>query len=223
MQSPIERYISISALDIPTTPAVVSYDDALFIIEKWAKKEIGSLEKVKKEYIPWLFIYETPEDKSEFPIERIRELISDTAKIPYEGKYLYVLLGIDNASLSAMNALLKVLEDTPEHAIILLAVSNREALLETIHSRTIDLYRQAHRLIDQTHADVIRDFFAGNKIGLLHTLFTIKPTREEAIDILTLALQQAPTGYIESIEQGLLTLYTNNENPRNILDIVFLR
>lgn len=41
-----------------------------------------------------------------------------------------------------MNALLKVLEDTPEHAIILLVVDNREALLETIHSRTIDLFSQ---------------------------------------------------------------------------------
>jgi DNA polymerase-3 subunit delta' len=95
----------------------------------------------------------------EFPIIEIRKFISDTAKIPYEGKHIYILSGIDTGSLEAMNALLKVLEDTPRHAIILLVVSDRESLLETIHSRTIDLFRSEIRIIDQTHADGIRAFF----------------------------------------------------------------
>jgi DNA polymerase III gamma/tau subunit len=95
----------------------------------------------------------------EFPIIEIRKFISDTAKIPYEGKNIYILSGIDTGSLEAMNALLKVLEDTPRHAIILLVVSDRESLLETIHSRTIDLFRSEIRIIDQTHADGIRAFF----------------------------------------------------------------
>jgi DNA polymerase III delta prime subunit len=58
-----------------------------------------------------------------------------------------------------MNALLKVLEDTPTHAIILLVVSDRETLLETIHSRTIDLFRSGRRFVDRNHADTIQAFF----------------------------------------------------------------
>ena len=223
MQSYLSRYISTFVLETTTTPAIVSHDDALTIIESWGKKTYGTMAKVKKDYIPGLFIYETPEDKVEFPIERVREFIKDTAQMPYEGKNLYMLLGIDTASHAAMNALLKVLEDTPAYAIIILVVADREALLDTIHSRTIDLFRQSRRIIDETHRDAIREFFADNKESWIVTLFAMKPTREEAIDILTLALEYAPSEYLESIEQGFIYLYTTNESPRNVLDIVFLR
>jgi hypothetical protein len=121
-----------------------------------------------------------------------------------------------------MNALLKVLEDTPEYAIILLVVSDRESLLDTIHSRTIDLFRPSRRIIDDTCRDSIRGFFAGQQWQWIETLFAIKPSREEGIDILTIALEYAPSGYLESIEQGFIHLFTTNESPRNVLDIVFL-
>jgi hypothetical protein len=51
----------------------------------------------------------------------------------------------------------------------------------------------------------------------------MKPTREEALDILILALEYAPSEYLEPIEQGFIDLFTTNESPRNVLDIVFLR
>jgi DNA polymerase III delta prime subunit len=159
MQSLLDRYISTLALESATTPAILSIHDALTIVERWSHRSLASLESLHKEYIPGVFLYETPEDKVEFPIIEVRKFISDTAKIPYEGKHIYILSGIDTGSLEAMNALLKVLEDTPRHAIILLVVSDREALLETIHSRTIDLFRSERRLIDRTHADAIRAFF----------------------------------------------------------------
>ena len=40
-----------------------------------------------------------------------------------------------------MNASLKILEEPPEYAIILLVVENPASILETIHSRTITLFR----------------------------------------------------------------------------------
>jgi len=122
-----------------------------------------------------------------------------------------------------MNALLKLLEDTPAYTIILLVVSDRESLLETIHSRTINLFRDSHHIVDDTHREAIRDFFTGKDVSWITTLFGMKPTREEALDILTLALGYAPSEYIDPIEQGLIDLYTTNESPRSILDVVFLR
>ena len=160
MQSLLDRYISTFALDTATTPAIVTSHDALTIVERWSGRSLSSLDSLHKEYIPGVWLYETPEDKVEFPIIVVRKFISDTAQIPYEGKYIYILSGVDTASLEAMNALLKVLEDTPRHAIILLVVGDREALLETIHSRTIDLFRQERRIIDRAHEGAIRDFFA---------------------------------------------------------------
>jgi hypothetical protein len=84
MQSLLNRYISTFSTEYTTTPAVVSHDDALLIIEKWAQRDFGTIEKVKKDYIPGLFIYETPEDKVEFPISEVRKFIIDTSKKPYE-------------------------------------------------------------------------------------------------------------------------------------------
>jgi len=84
MQSILERYISTFSLENTTTPAVISHDDALFIIEKWAGRDFGTIEKVKKDYVPGIFIYETPEDKVEFPISEVRKFITDTSKKPYE-------------------------------------------------------------------------------------------------------------------------------------------
>ena len=84
MQSLLDRYISTFSSENTTTPAIVSYDDALFIIVKWARKDFGTIEKVKKDYVPGLFIYETPEDKVEFPISEVRKFITDTSKKPYE-------------------------------------------------------------------------------------------------------------------------------------------
>ncbi len=70
---------------------------------------------------------------------------------------------------------------------------------------------------------MIQDFFQGKKELWITTLFAMKPTREEALDILTLTLEYAPSEYLESIEQGFIDLFTTNESPRNILDIVFLQ
>ena len=112
-----------------------------------------------------------------------------------------MLLGVDRASPEAMNALLKVLEDTPENSIILLVVSDREALLDTIHSRTLDLFKQSRRSPDTTYENIIREFFLGNRESWVIALYNLKPTREEAIDILTLGIRYADGSLINLIEQ----------------------
>ena len=59
-----------------------------------------------------------------------------------------------------MNALLKVLEDTPKNSVIILVVTEAESILETIHSRTINLFRKKQdRTISIEHESAIRDFF----------------------------------------------------------------
>ena len=43
----------------------------------------------------------------------------------------------DEATLKAMNAMLKILEEPPKYAIIILIVKNSESLIETIRSRCL--------------------------------------------------------------------------------------
>ena len=86
-------------------------------------------------------LYEKSQEKKSLSIEDIRRWIVDIAERPYEKRVLYILRDFDEASHEGMNATLKVLEEPPDYAIILLIVSNPESLLETIRSRTISLFR----------------------------------------------------------------------------------
>ena len=86
-------------------------------------------------------LYEKSPEKKSLSIEDVRRWIVDIAERPYEKRAVYILRDFDEASHEAMNATLKILEEPPQYAIILLIVSNPESLLETIRSRTISIWR----------------------------------------------------------------------------------
>lgn len=100
-----------------------------------------------------------------------------------------------------MNALLKTLEDTPDHAIILLVVSDREALIDTIHSRTLDLFRSSNLVRDERYLSAIHQFFSGKPTEWIELLFSMKPSKEDAMNILIIAVELAPAEWIERIEK----------------------
>ena len=71
-----------------------------------------------------------------FHIDAIRQLRQQVFVAPNEGcKKIYILLNAQNMTLQAQNALLKILEEPPQHAMFILICENRSALLETILSR----------------------------------------------------------------------------------------
>jgi DNA polymerase III subunit delta' len=86
-------------------------------------------------------LYEKESDKQSLSIKQIRESIRDMSEKPYEGKILVLFRDFDTASLEAMNASLKILEEPPAYAIILLIVSNPENVIETIRSRTLTFFK----------------------------------------------------------------------------------
>jgi hypothetical protein len=105
--------------------------------------------------------------------------------MPYEGKHIYILRHFSTATLSAQNALLKVLEECPPYAVILLEVESPNSILDTIRSRSIDLTSmRASVPLSQAGQDVIRYYLAGKKVGLAATLYGMRPTSDEAIEIL---------------------------------------
>ncbi len=69
-------------------------------------------------------------------VDYIRELRERIAFAPAEAKYrVYIIDEVHMLSASASNALLKTLEEPPEHAVFILATTEVNALLPTILSR----------------------------------------------------------------------------------------
>lgn len=84
------------------------------------------------------YLYETkPEDKNEFPIPQVREVIDNFSLKSLRGGYkVCVLDDAETLSTGAANAFLKTLEEPPAKAVlILLSRVDSEQLLPTIRSR----------------------------------------------------------------------------------------
>ncbi|MBC77313.1 MAG: hypothetical protein CME64_15010 [Halobacteriovoraceae bacterium] len=69
-------------------------------------------------------------------VDNVRELIENAQYLPTNGKYkVYVVDEVHMLSTSAFNALLKTLEEPPEHVIFIFATTDPHKLLGTVLSR----------------------------------------------------------------------------------------
>jgi DNA polymerase III subunit gamma/tau len=69
-------------------------------------------------------------------VDDVRSLIENVQYLPTRGKYkIYVIDEVHMLSVSAFNALLKTLEEPPQHAIFMLATTDPQKLLGTVISR----------------------------------------------------------------------------------------
>jgi len=83
-----------------------------------------------------LFIVQAEKEGGTLKVDQIRELEHSLALHPYEAHFrIALLLRFEEANLSAMNALLKTLEEPPSKVIILITADNPENLLPTVVSR----------------------------------------------------------------------------------------
>jgi len=99
------------------------------------KKLAGELKIDLEKVSPDIFII-TPQ-KREISIDQVRELKSHIFQKPVDLAYKFIVIGeAHNATIPAQNSLLKILEEPPEHAIIILETQNKASLLPTIVSRT---------------------------------------------------------------------------------------
>ncbi|MFL7871338.1 MAG: DNA polymerase III subunit delta' [Anaerolineales bacterium] len=85
---------------------------------------------------PDLSIVQAETEGGTLKVDQVREVRRALVLKPYQAKYRVALfLRFQEASEGAANALLKTLEEAPEHAILILTVDNPEQLLPTITSR----------------------------------------------------------------------------------------
>lgn len=98
--------------------------------------------------------------------------MTEVSMQPYGGKAMYILNGFDEATPEAMNAVLKILEEPPKYAIILLVVENPASIIETIHSRTITLFHpRTQKPVSTEIQEMIRSHFSGISFDFIQYLY----------------------------------------------------
>ena len=69
-------------------------------------------------------------------VDEIRDLVEKVKYAPIQGKYkVYIIDEVHMLSISAFNALLKIIEEPPEHLLFILATTEKHKVLPTILSR----------------------------------------------------------------------------------------
>lgn len=102
-----------------------------------------------------LFVVEAA--KSTIKIDDVRDIPAAVSKKPYEGGYQAVVIArADAMTPQAQNALLKVVEEPPEHTVFMLGAQNTKNILPTILSRCIILKTsfsraETEKLLHQEH------------------------------------------------------------------------
>lgn len=104
--------------------------------------ECSACKKVLSGSHPDLYLYnldgEAKIGKDSIHIETTKYIRSDAFIRPNESEYkIYVIPNIQDMSIGAVNAFLKILEEPPKHTIFLLTAISKTAILDTILSRCI--------------------------------------------------------------------------------------
>ncbi|MBP1573930.1 MAG: hypothetical protein J6A55_09060 [Oscillospiraceae bacterium] len=72
--------------------------------------------------------------------EDLRKVVADSVVAPSESRYkVYLIADMDKTPSGSQNALLKLIEEPPEHTIVILTASSKEYFLKTVLSRVTAL------------------------------------------------------------------------------------
>ncbi len=89
------------------------------------------------------FIEIKSNDNGNYQVDVIREMVSDAVVKPNEGRVkIYLIPDLDrsaNTAVQVQNILLKLIEEPPEHCVIILTAASKEIFLQTVISRVLCL------------------------------------------------------------------------------------
>ncbi len=219
----LTHYLKTYKENTSTIPTIMDEEHIFECVREFSGIHIISLDECITGNIPNIYLYQKADDKKHLSILDIRRWINDISEKPYEGKTLYILRDFDEATVDAMNASLKILEEPPEYAIIILEVKNPEALIETIRSRTITFFcGKKFPPLPEEIQTAIREYFSDNIWPLLSFLYTWVIDNNIAISILIESMKYAQKEKLKEIEKAMIEIFHVNETARNILDRVYL-
>lgn len=223
MLNSFHSYIESILSENPTIPAIMDNKFFIYLINKIYNTHYKSLEEIKTANIYSLFFYGILDDKKEFSIQAVRKVIEDTSLKPYSGKHIFILENFDTAKESAQNATLKLIEECPPYAVIILLCENQKQLLPTIKSRTFSFQEtQESETLDEESSKLLDDFISGNRVPWISHLYRTEYSLQDAFLILTKVFSSLDFQKQEKCKFFLTSLFTTNEKPRNILEAFFL-
>ncbi len=221
--SSLDSYISSVLWENSTTPSMMDESSIFLFISRITGNHTLSYEEIIEANISNITIYDIPEDKKEFNVKTVRWCIMDIELKPYQWKNIYILRHFSTATVEAQNALLKILEECPEYAVIILEVENPNSMLETIRSRVINLTNISRwTYIESIGKEIITYYNKNDHKKLAEVLYNIKCSSNEAIWILHWVYSWLSSDDMIRCDAAIEYLSSTHENPRSILEIFFL-
>lgn len=142
--------------------------------------------KFKEKYHISNFDFHVYADNQPLGINQVREVEKEIYKKPFQGNYrLIILARLDQASIEAQNALLKILEEPPLANLILVTCVNEQQILPTILSRCQILRPEKHSDGTQNkdfnqNTEMLAGLLQMNGPERLTLPFTLVKSREDA-------------------------------------------
>lgn len=95
---------------------------------------------------------------SHISIDQIRELKKHIWQKPFTDKFKFVVIEeADKLTIEAQNALLKILEEPPSHAILVLEAKNKAAILPTVRSRVVEKQITGKETTGKTQSSLLKE------------------------------------------------------------------
>lgn len=114
---------------------------AALVCKGEGEKPCGDCPACKKAYAashPDIFEYVAKDAPKSFPVAVVRQVRSDAYVVANEADYkIYILGNASSMGTEAQNALLKTLEEPPPRVILILTVTSKTLLLDTVLSRSV--------------------------------------------------------------------------------------
>ena len=98
--------------------------------------------RVRRGVHPDLEVLDVAADATEIKIKQVRELLETLPQLPYEGRHRVIVVASAHTpplNTEAASAMLKALEEPPQHATFLLLASNPARVLPTVASRAVQV------------------------------------------------------------------------------------
>lgn len=169
-------------------------------------------------------------EESSIKVDQIREMIKKVYEKPIESsRKVYIINDADKMTVSAQNALLKVLEEPPAYVIIILVGSNEHLFLNTIKSRCIKI------TFKQLEKSELKEYFENNNIkinekylelyeGSIGKAQKLEGLEDNYIELEELMLDINNLGKLEIVKKGIAIITKDNiEEMLNYMNILLFR
>ncbi len=92
---------------------------------------------LRDEHPDVLWLYPSEKGKRFVPVDEVRDFRREAYILPNQSPKKVLIVPCDLLNESGQNAILKILEEPPAHAVFLLLATSREAVLPTVRSRCV--------------------------------------------------------------------------------------